>query len=137
MVGGQLKLSNRRKAEVEAELEDEGYDRLPSQKKAVAQVRGRRRARVGRGGAGGMGRARGRAGPQAPRQAAADPAPAQLQPAAADCRPWPRPPQSAAAPEEEEEVKGASYEYLLGMPLSSLTLEKVQALQKVSSACDV
>lgn len=39
VVAGQLKLSNRRKADVEAELEDEGYDRLPSQKKAAAQVR--------------------------------------------------------------------------------------------------
>lgn len=38
VVGGQLKLSNRRKAEVEQELEDEGYDRLLSLKKAQAQV---------------------------------------------------------------------------------------------------
>ncbi len=36
VVGGHLKLSNRRKAEVEQELEDEGYDRLPAQKKALA-----------------------------------------------------------------------------------------------------
>jgi hypothetical protein len=40
VVGGHLKLSNRRKAEVEQELEDEGYDRLPAQKKALAQVGG-------------------------------------------------------------------------------------------------
>jgi hypothetical protein len=40
VVAGQLKLSNRRKAEVEGELEDEGYDRLPSLKKAQAQVGG-------------------------------------------------------------------------------------------------
>lgn len=38
VVGGQLKLSNRRKAAVESELEDEGYDKLPGQKKAAAQV---------------------------------------------------------------------------------------------------
>jgi len=38
VVAGELKLSNRRKADIEAELEDEGYDKLPSQKKAKAQV---------------------------------------------------------------------------------------------------
>lgn len=42
--------------------------------------------------------------------------------------------QAAAAPEEEVEVAGASYEYLLSMALSSLTREKVEALQKVSPA---
>lgn len=40
VVCGELKLSNRRKADIEAELEDEGYDKLPSQKKAKAQVGG-------------------------------------------------------------------------------------------------
>ena len=39
VVNGQLKLSNRRKADVEAELEDEGYDKLLPQKKAQQQVR--------------------------------------------------------------------------------------------------
>lgn len=38
VVSGELKLSNRRKADIEAELEDENYDKLPSQKKAKAQV---------------------------------------------------------------------------------------------------
>ncbi|KAI7839009.1 hypothetical protein COHA_007248 [Chlorella ohadii] len=78
VVAGELKLSNRRKADIEAELEDEGYDKLPSQKKAKAQ-------------------------------AAADP---------------------EEEGEEGGEVAGASYDYLLSMPLSSLTLEKVEALKK-------
>lgn len=38
VVGGRLKLSNRRKADIEAELEAEGYDKLPTQKKAQQQV---------------------------------------------------------------------------------------------------
>ena len=33
VVSGQLRISNRRKADIEAELEREGYDRLPSNKK--------------------------------------------------------------------------------------------------------
>lgn len=45
------------------------------------------------------------------------------------------PRQAAADPEEEgeegAEVAGANYDYLLSMPLSSLTLEKVEALKKV------
>ncbi|KAL4420378.1 hypothetical protein ABPG77_002318 [Micractinium sp. CCAP 211/92] len=74
VVGGRLKLSNRRKADIEAELEAEGYDKLPTQKKAQQQA--------------------------------------------------------AADEEEEGEVAGAGYEYLLSMPLASLTLEKVEALKQ-------
>lgn len=33
VVGGQLKISNRRRADIEAELEREGYDKLPNTKK--------------------------------------------------------------------------------------------------------
>lgn len=36
VIDGSLKLSNRRKADVEEELEAEGYDKLASQKKAAA-----------------------------------------------------------------------------------------------------
>lgn len=39
VVDGRLKLSKRRKADIEAELEAEGYDKLPSQKKAQQLVR--------------------------------------------------------------------------------------------------
>ncbi|EFN59062.1 hypothetical protein CHLNCDRAFT_137783 [Chlorella variabilis] len=81
VVGGQLKLSNRRKKDVEGELEDEGYDKLPNQKKAAQQ------AAIDEGEDGD-----GEGGASAP----------------------------------------ASYDYLLSMPLSSLTLEKVQALQSES-----
>ena len=38
VVNGELVLAKRRKAEIEGELENEGYDKLPSQKKALAQV---------------------------------------------------------------------------------------------------
>ena len=50
--------------------------------------------------------------------------------AATHRRPAPAAPAQAAAEEgEEAEAAGASYDYLLSMPLSSLTLEKVQGLQ--------
>lgn len=78
MVGGELKLSNRKRGDIEAELEREGYDRLPSAKKALAVA-------------------------------------------------------ATMGEEEEEEEGGASagsYEYLLSMPLASLTHEKVEALQE-------
>jgi hypothetical protein len=39
VVNGELALAKRRKADIEAELEAEGYDKLPTQKKALAQVR--------------------------------------------------------------------------------------------------
>lgn len=78
VVGGELKLSNRKRGDIEAELEREGYDRLPSAKKALAVA--------------------------------------------------------ATMGEEEEEEEGSaaagSYEYLLSMPLASLTHEKVEALQE-------
>ena len=45
VVTGELKLSNRRKADIEGELEAQGYDRLPTQKKAAQQVRRQRRQR--------------------------------------------------------------------------------------------
>ncbi|GAB4817907.1 hypothetical protein N2152v2_004953 [Parachlorella kessleri] len=81
VVGGQLRISNRRKADIEAELEREGYDRLPSNKKK----------------------------------------------------------QQIAEQEEPEDSEGnaagaagdaGNYDYLLSMPISSLTLEKVQSLQQ-------
>lgn len=78
VVGGELKLSNRKRGDIEAELEREGYDRLPSAKKALAVA-------------------------------------------------------ATMGEEEEEEEGGASagsYEYLLSMPLASLTHEKVEALQE-------
>lgn len=78
VISGSIKLNNRKRADVEADLEGQGFDRLPSTKKQ--------------------------------------------QVAAA----------AAAAPEEEEDPVDASgsYEYLLSMSLSSLTLEKVNALQE-------
>ena len=54
VVSGALKISNRRKADIEAELEQEGYDRLASQKKAAAaQVRDSRRVLAAAAAAGG------------------------------------------------------------------------------------
>eukprot|EP00887_Chlorella_sp_A99_P005643 scaffold1.g5643.t1 len=77
VVSGELRLSNRRKADVEGELEAAGYDRLANSKKKAAAA--------------------------------------------------------AAAADDDEEggapATGLSYDYLLSMPLASLTLEKVQALQ--------
>lgn len=45
VVGGQLRISNRRRAEIEAELEREGYDKLPSGKKKVGRLGPGSRAR--------------------------------------------------------------------------------------------
>lgn len=78
VVQGQLVLSNRRRPDIEAQLEAENYDRLPSNAKKAAAA--------------------------------------------------------AAADEEEGEegdaVSQGSYDYLLSMPLASLTHEKVEALQQ-------
>ena len=78
VVQGQLVLSNRRRPDIEAQLEAENYDRLPSNAKKAAAA--------------------------------------------------------AAADEEEGEdgdaVSQGSYDYLLSMPLASLTHEKVEALQE-------
>ena len=62
VVNGELVLAKRRKADIEGELEDEGYDKLAGQKKAQAQVRthastgGRWRRGLPRGGCSGVGR---------------------------------------------------------------------------------
>ena len=71
VVGGKLKLSNRRRSDIEKDLEADGYDRLKSQKKV----------------------------------------------------------ESEESSEEGGESDQGTYEYLLSMSLSSLTLEKVQALK--------
>lgn len=128
VVDGRLKLSKRRKADIEAELEAEGYDKLPSQKKAQQLVR-----------VAGKGKA-------AARRTAADMAGGMGtmgcivlcgMPVKVSVEPYsciaasPSLPQAAASDEEEGEVAGASYEYLLSMPLASLTMEKVEALKKV------
>ena len=115
VVSGELKLSNRRKADVEAQLEDEGYDRLASQKKAAAQVGARplwRRL---------LPLALAALGDCCRTTTAACGAPSHAQ--------------VAADVEEEEGAaaagESASYDYLLSMPLSSLTLEKVGQAQGV------
>jgi DNA topoisomerase-2 len=82
VVDGSLKISNRRRADIEVDLEKAGFDRLLSAKKASAAA-------------------------------------------------------AAGIPELAEDEEGAepeqgSYEYLLSMSLSSLTLEKVQALKAES-----
>lgn len=78
VVQGQLVLSNRRRPDIEAQLEAENYDRLPSNAKKAAAA------------------------------------------AAAD----------EDDSEEGDAVSQGSYDYLLSMPLASLTHEKVEALQE-------
>lgn len=78
VVGGELVLSNRRRPDIEAELESAGYDRLPSNSKKAAAAA----AVVDEGS------------------------------------------------EEAETEDTGSYDYLLSMPLASLTHEKVEALQQ-------
>lgn len=136
VVGGRLKLSNRRKADIVAELEAEGYDKLPTQKKAQQQVGrvfsvGREALDTGRAPQGGILGARGQAGTYLRLWACANTAPPNAACAEPDCCPSRSLPPQAAADEEEGEVAGASYDYLLSMSLASLTLEKVEALKKV------
>ena len=87
VVSGDIKLSNRRRADIEAELEAKNFDRLPSTKKAALVA--------------------------------------------------------AAAVDQESEGEDTgvleaekTYEYLLSMPLSSLTLEKVESLQSEAGEKD-
>lgn len=87
VVDGSLKLSNRRRADIEADLEKAGYDRLFSAKKASAAA------------AAGI-------------------------------------PELAEEAEEGAEPDKGSYEYLLSMSLSSLTMEKVQALKSEAEEKD-
>lgn len=125
VVSGELKLSNRRKADIEAELEDENYDKLASQKKAKAQVG------AGRGWLGGSGEELCAAKVAVQYRAHL----LRIPHSCTEALPLPPSRQAAADPEEEgeegAEVAGANYDYLLSMPLSSLTLEKVEALKKV------
>jgi DNA topoisomerase-2 len=78
VVDGDLVLNNRKRADIEEELEQKGFDKLTNQKKSI----------------------------------------------------------SASDEASEGENDGAkSYEYLLGMSLSSLTLEKVEALKRQEDEC--
>ena len=77
VVNGELVLSNRRKADIEQELDREGYSKLAPQKKSA----------------------------------------------------------TVSEDEEEEDTTSLSFDYLLNMSLSSLTLEKVEGLKKQEAEC--
>lgn len=79
VVNGQLVLSNRKKADIVAELEKEGYSKLAPQKKSGEVI--------------------------------------------------------ADSEEDESSSSSLSYDYLLNMSLSSLTLEKVEGLKKQEEDC--
>lgn len=140
VIGGSLRVANRKRAEVEADLQSQGFDRLPSK----AQVRGRRwwavavvdaHCRQRHRGSGAAGACDGSpccSGAALPaRPTHTHPAPTLSPPHA--CAPQASKAAAAAPSEEEEGAEGAasaphaSYDYLLSMAIFSLTWEKVRS----------
>ena len=155
VVNGELEIRSRRRADVEAELQAQGYDRLaPLARKKALLVRP---GGEGAGGGAEMQAHRGGRGRGAPQGRAL----VLLRSRTGDCSSYPcraglrRPPPAVPPPHiqrhasparaqgspptadgEEGEGEdasaassGGSYDYLLGMALSSLTREKVEALR--------